>query len=688
MQMLQTILSISAILAAVGLPLYLLARCKLSPDVVLLFIALTCTACLELFDLLALRNPEEMPYWRRPAMFAEALLPISWLGFSLVFARKVKLNNISYFQIIALAVTFAFPAATFLYSNETFYFSPDFAEEQILFLTGPAFLFYVGVLVILILPLINLEATLLGSAREERWKVKLALTGAGVILVGLLFYYSQGLLYRTINMQLVPVRSLALLLGTGLIGYSMIQRNNDVHINLSRQMALKSVVLLTVGLYLLGLGLLGEGMKYFGQDFPKVLLAIISLLSGVLLLVVLMSASFKRKIQVFLVKHFYENKYDYRVEWQKFTTHLSRAKNRDQLLTAVLGEYCDTFGMGCAALYLRDYETNAFRRQSVMSMDRGNEVIAQDDPLLSPMQNSTWVRDLSSEPWETHAPSLAQDIRKHGIILLAPFILADRLEGFIALGKPLDKNESYGFEDYDLIKAMSRQVALALLNFRLAEQLAQAREMEAVGKVSTFVAHDLKNLVYTLSLMLDNAKDYMDDPDFQKDMLQSLGNSINRMKMLITRLKTLPGTTSLRLQMVDIRKVVEETAAMVNTAPISVSGQSLRVEADPEELHKVMLNLLLNALDATEKKGPVHVDIIRHGKEAGIRVQDKGCGIAPEFLRDGLFTPFRTTKPGGLGIGLYQCKQIITAHCGRVEVQSIQGQGSTFTVWLPFHQEV
>ncbi|GAB6059657.1 XrtA/PEP-CTERM system histidine kinase PrsK [Desulfonatronum parangueonense] len=685
--MLQTILSISAIMAAIGLPLYLLARRRLSPDLILLFIALTCTACLELFDLLALRNPEEMPFWRRPAMFAEALLPMSWLGFSLIFARKVNLNNISAFQILALVFTMAFPTTAILNSYETFYFSPDFAEERILFLTGPAFLFYVGILVILVLPLINLETTLIGSAREDRWKVKLALTGAGVILVGLLFYYSQGLLYRTINMQLVPVRSLALLLGTGLIGYSMIQRSSDVHINLSRQMALKSVVLLTVGLYLLGLGLLGEGMKYFGQDFPKVLLAIISLLSGVMLLVILMSASFKRKIQVFLVKHFYENKYDYREEWQKFTTHLSRAKTREELLTAVLGEYCDTFGMGCAALYLRDYESNAFRRQFVLAMDRGNEFIAHDDPLLSPMRNSTWVRNLSAESWETHAPSLARDIREHGIILLAPFILADQLEGFIAMGNPLDKNESYGFEDYDLIKAMSRQVALALLNFRLADQLAQAREMEAVGKVSTFVAHDLKNLVYTLSLMLDNAKDYMADPEFQSDMLQSLGNTINRMKMLITRLKTLPGTISLRLQMVDIKKVAEETAAMVNTAPISITGHSLMVEADPEELHKVMLNLLLNALDATEKKGPVHVDIIRQGEEAGIRVQDKGCGISTEFLRDGLFTPFKTTKPGGLGIGLYQCKQIITAHGGRVEVQSTQGQGSTFTVWLPLHQQ-
>jgi len=103
--------------------------------------------------------------------------------------------------------------------------------------------------------------------------------------------------------------------------------------------------------------------------------------------------------------------------------------------------------------------------------------------------------------------------------------------------------------------------------------------------------------------------------------------------------------------------------------------------ADEEELQKVLLNLFLNGIEASQGEGGVLAEVGFAGAPY-IRVTDRGCGMSPRFVRRDLFTPFRTTKQQGLGIGLYQCRQIVAAHGGRIEVASVEGDGTVFTVWL------
>ena len=94
-------------------------------------------------------------------------------------------------------------------------------------------------------------------------------------------------------------------------------------------------------------------------------------------------------------------------------------------------------------------------------------------------------------------------------------------------------------------------------------------------------------------------------------------------------------------------------------------------------------NLVTNALDALAGDGVVTVKTYSDGGWAVLSVSDTGCGIPEDFLRSGLFTPFRSTKKGGWGIGLYQCKAVVEAHRGTIEVASKEGTGTTFWVRLP-----
>jgi two-component system sensor histidine kinase AtoS len=124
----------------------------------------------------------------------------------------------------------------------------------------------------------------------------------------------------------------------------------------------------------------------------------------------------------------------------------------------------------------------------------------------------------------------------------------------------------------------------------------------------------------------------------------------------------------------------EQTAGMELTRELQPVP---RVRADPEQLGKVLTNLVLNARDAVAPAGKVRVATRQENGSAVIEVSDTGCGIRPEFLEKSLFRPFQTTKKGGLGIGMFQSKMIVEAHGGRIEVASELGKGSTFRVVLP-----
>jgi len=110
-----------------------------------------------------------------------------------------------------------------------------------------------------------------------------------------------------------------------------------------------------------------------------------------------------------------------------------------------------------------------------------------------------------------------------------------------------------------------------------------------------------------------------------------------------------------------------------------------KLSLDPEQFQKVLVNLLLNANDAvTTSADPlIHISSGYRGNWIDICVTDNGQGMEKEFLQNSLFHPFKTTKKSGMGIGLFHSKMIIEAHQGRLEAESIEGEGTTFHILLP-----
>jgi len=128
---------------------------------------------------------------------------------------------------------------------------------------------------------------------------------------------------------------------------------------------------------------------------------------------------------------------------------------------------------------------------------------------------------------------------------------------------------------------------------------------------------------------------------------------------------------------------VAETGMSHAQGRIVLEGGPALSRVDAEQIRNVAHNLILNALEASENGGTVRVETGEEGTWAFLRVHDSGCGMTDEFMAHELFRPFRTTKKKGLGIGLYQCRQIVESHGETIEARSEAGVGSVFTVLLP-----
>ena len=221
----------------------------------------------------------------------------------------------------------------------------------------------------------------------------------------------------------------------------------------------------------------------------------------------------------------------------------------------------------------------------------------------------------------------------------------------------------------------------------LAERLTQAKEMAAFQKMSAFFVHDLKNLASKISLTMQNLPVHYDNPEFRNDALRTMSQSLEKIKLMSSRLTSLSETLRVHPVETDLNQLVTEALATLDGSVTGRIEQHLNrlpsIAVDPEQIQKVITNLILNAIEAVSASGAISVMTAQNNGWIEMCIKDNGCGMSQEFIEKSLFQPFRSTKNKGMGIGLYHSKTIVEAHKGRIEVESEEGKGSVFRVMLP-----
>jgi signal transduction histidine kinase len=231
---------------------------------------------------------------------------------------------------------------------------------------------------------------------------------------------------------------------------------------------------------------------------------------------------------------------------------------------------------------------------------------------------------------------------------------------------------------------------------RLRAQIAreeESRQFESFVRISAMLTHDLKNAIEGLSLTVGNMERHFDNPQFRTDAMKGLTSATDKLKALVARLarpiNSLSGEHK-RPANVDLVPILKRVIAMTAEPTrgkhtiVTRLPQNLYALVDEARIEEVMENLVLNALEAMEHGGTLTIEAGQTQTGAPtFSVGDTGRGMSRVFIDNRLFRPFATTKKTGIGLGLYTCREVIKASAGTIEVDSVEGAGTTFRVVLP-----
>ncbi|MFD1786863.1 XrtA/PEP-CTERM system histidine kinase PrsK [Sphingomonas floccifaciens] len=469
-----------------------------------------------------------------------------------------------------------------------------------------------------------------------------------------------------------------------------LHRNDVRPVAVSRTVAYQSLSLVAVGVYFAALAFGTSALSAVGST-ARIWQSGYVLGLTAATLTMLSSPWLRAWAKVKIAKHLFTHRYDYRVEWLRFIGTLGSAGAAaaplpERIVKAVadltmsdrgLLLVPEGEGLGVGATWNWDGAGGGADARLVRHLTRTERILSLDDLRRAGCD----ADELGCVPqW------MIDDV---AVWAAVPMLHQARLVGVVVLSRP-PVDRALDWEDFDLLKVAGRQVASYLAEAQAQEALADTQRFDEFNRRSAFIVHDIKNLVSGLSLVARNAERHADNPDFRADMVATLQDSAAKLNMLLGRLSASPrggATPPIAIPLLDFAQNL--VARRRAGHPVVATGDAQAIAlADPPRLEQIIDHLLQNAIEASPATEPVTLVVSRTDIDATIAVVDRGCGMAPAFVRDRLFRPFASSKPAGFGIGAFEARQLAESQGGRIAVDSREGEGSTFRVILPLARAV
>jgi putative PEP-CTERM system histidine kinase len=602
----------------------------------------------------------------------------SWLAVIIAFLRQDNERESLWRWLAAIAITSITAELTFAI------FTFSIATSLGIYLTLPLMEFVNS-----ILGLILIENLLRNMPRQRAWSLKLMAIGLSALFGYDLLLRIPELLEGTSLTNFVAAEPLAYIMVLPLFIVTAIRNDSlKLQIHSSRNVAFQTAALLFAGILLQGAAAAAYYVRNFGGT-PMVVLAIVLGFTAVIGLIIAASShSVRSRLRLFISENFYNYKYDYRLEWQKFihTLSLDQDTTGPERVLRTLTNLLDSPG---GILWVRREGWRQFLPLAHWSLAERFGPIDANDTLLEAFAdervNFIVLSASNSAPavevWRSRFPMawIAVPMRFKGDVI-----------AFALLQKPRAARR-LDWEDQNLIGLTALELGAHLFHEHTAQILADSQQMAEFNKRVTFAVHDLKNTAGQLKLIVKNAERFGDNPEFRTDMISTISHAADNLGRLIDKLKVTESAeviTDSVQGVVSISELMSRVAAQPARTPILLDrdaqmlSRTIKVK-DPLALENALHHIVSNAVEASNDQGTVDLSVEEVDGCLKVHVTDHGIGMSDHFIAHDLFKPFCTTKQSGLGVGAYQARTIMRDMGGDLQVKSRVGAGTTVTLVIP-----
>jgi len=525
---------------------------------------------------------------------------------------------------------------------------------------------------------------------DERWGIKYLCLGLGGVFVYDFYLFSDALLFRRIDGDIWYARGAVNALIVPLLAVASARNPQwSVDLFVSRRMVFHTTSLFGAGIYMLLMAVAGYYIKLYGGEWGTILQITFVFAASIALLAIFFSGSLRSKVKVFLNKHFFNYRYDYREEWLRLINVLSGDEGNRPLQERAILALAGIVESPGGLLWLQE-DSGSYSNVACWNLPEvGAKGCSGLESLMAFFIRQQWVVNLEEYAED---PSFYNDLELPEWLLkldrgwlLVPLSHDAKLQGFVLLATPRAKH-TLNWENMDLLKTAGCQIASYLALNRAAIALAEAQQFEGFNRLSAFVIHDLKNLIAQLSLVTKNAVKHKNNPEFIDDAMHTIDNSVTKMSRLMAQMRSaMPGDSRSQIELNEmLRELVVERSTQ-NPVPVFCGlEEKVIIHADRDRMGAVFGHVIQNAQDATPPDGSVEVRLRSESGQAVVEVCDTGLGMDETFIRERLFRPFDSTKGlTGMGIGAYECREFVNSIGGQVHVSSKPGEGTLFTMVLP-----
>jgi putative PEP-CTERM system histidine kinase len=470
-----------------------------------------------------------------------------------------------------------------------------------------------------------------------------------------------------------------------------------MRIPMGRGVVYSSFSLFILGVMFILLGLLSRVADVLQVRVNETFFIVLGVLAGAATIVLWLSPRWKRRFSLFIDENFYVNRHDYRRQWERLSRQVRPTLDRGELVKSVCGTLRPMLHASEVYLAILNPITghyNVYDRDSNLVPNFTPAASGSLATLLSKRAAAVSLRELEADIELIPGYLEHKDVLSSlGISSMAPMISGDELVG-ILLFSGTRHGGPYSPEDMSLMTVIGTEIANALYGHLLLREVEERREGEALVTLSSFVLHDLKNCISAIQGVVDGARQHLDRPGFRDELLLSLASVGQRMVGLMDRLSQVhdsPRPATRQETPCGLDAIL--AGALEHSGAEKASGIKVQLDVpnglvtlgDPSMLEQVFVNLLRNSVDAMPRGG---VLVVRgwwgeNGGDVSVEIEDTGCGMSPQFVAESLFRPFVSTKDNGLGIGLYQSKNIVEEHGGHIVVDSDVERGTRIVVSLP-----